>query len=299
MKEYLDDIKNLYKNVIHYNSEPEYYVEAYQQECHYEIYVNDCLVYSQYENVQQANHAITINPTILKSGPIEVKIKLMALGTIEDKEYTTLEENTGFELIIFKRDKQVPWEGLEYDLVAEYIAPTTTGEKGGSFKNTGIPIYEDTFTLDVEVPYHSTGWSESQLIVDQKGIETEVLTYYKDIHRIIKERNHKEWQRKFLSKETEIAQMIYATKDDMKKRVASYSSSFETAYLDVLPIENYKVVFYGNGRIIGLESLEHKGESALISIQEIEQGEEKMKAYIFHTLYLHKPKGSNTLEVIR
>ncbi|WP_062063032.1 hypothetical protein [Aquimarina longa] len=291
MNNSFNKIANLYKEVEHYNIEPEYYIEGYQSGCFYEILVNDVLVFKHYENVGLMNHATPINSRILKSGSQKVTIKLFPLGKIDSKEYTTIDADDSFRLKIFKRDKKQPYEAGDYDIVKEHYATLTDG----------LPYYEETFTFEAEVPYELKGWSESQVLteMDQKELEKEVLSYYKDFSKIISKKNSEIWQDKLINREKEIAQANYFKKEDTKEIAEEYLESIKTNFFEMLPIENYELVFYGDGKIVKLESKEHKKESALISIEERDYQGIARKAYIFHGLSLHKLKDSNKLEIIR
>jgi hypothetical protein len=292
-------IENIYKSVQHFDTEPEYYIEGHQSGCYYEIYVNDILVFKYYKNIGLANHATLINAKILKSGTQTVTVKLFPLGKVGGENYLTLDDDTRFELEIFKRDKTTPWEGLDYDVVKTYFAPTVTGEDTGAFKHAGALMYEETFTFEAKVPYELKGWSESQNLKNQEGLEEEVLTFYKNFGRIMSGRNYDEWERLIYEKEKEIAFSKYANKDDMKRIYRTYYANVKTNILEVQEIKDYELTYYANGNIVCLESKKLRKESALITIQEREYKGKPRKAYVTPVLYLHKPKDSNKLEIIR
>lgn len=61
----------------------------------------------------------------------------------------------------------------------------------------------------------------------------------------------------------------------------------------ILALEKYKMIFYGNGKVVSLVRIddEFRGESAIIG--------ETEDNYNFYPIYLHRPKVGAPLEVIR
>ncbi|WP_062060111.1 hypothetical protein [Aquimarina longa] len=296
----IDKILELHKQKINYTSMPQYFIEGHQSGCYYEIYVNGFLVFNHYKNVGLANHAIPINSVILKSGTQRVTVKLFALGKIGDKEYPTLQSNTRFRLKIFKRDKATPWEGLDYDVVKEYFAPTTTGKDTGSFKNVGVPMFEETFTFEAEVPYELTGWSESEDLSNEEDLEKQVLLFFKNYSEIIQNIDEEKWvEMVFQSEKEQIHSTDYFGKEEVEKRVNEYKNTFDNEILEVQPLDKYKIILGAEGRVVSLKSIERKGKSAFSFIQNIDYNGRRVKSRSSRYLYLHKPKGSNKLEIIR
>lgn len=297
-------IEQLYSNVkqLNYDSMPQYFIEAHQSGCYYEVYINGILNDTRYINAGTMNNAIPINDNILKSGPQKVTIKLFPLGEIDGKEYPTLTERTRFTLEIFKRDKATPWEGLDYDVVHNYFAPTTTGEEAGPFAHANEPMYEDTFTFNAEVPYELTGWSESQVIEGQEGIEQEVLDFYKEYADVIQNQDEEKWVQMVETKELEYFKSVFYNdklSEKFKKRINELSLPFDSKFKKRFPLDPYDMIFGGDGKVVTLKSTVELGGSAFsYGVEEIENGDSfKFREYTY--IYLHKPKGSNKLEIIR
>ncbi|MDO6519045.1 hypothetical protein [Zobellia uliginosa] len=281
---------------------PQYYIEAHQSGCFYEVYINGILCTVRYINAGAMNNAIPINDKILKSGPQKVTIKLFPLGEIDGKEYPTLTERTRFTLEIFKRDKATPWEGLDYDVVHNYFAPTTTSEEAGPFAHANEPMYEETFTFNAEVPYELTGWSDSQVIEGQEGIEQEVLDFYKEYADVIQNQDEKKWVQMVETKELEYFKSIFyndKSSEKFKKRIKLLSLPFDSKFKKRFPLDPYEMILGGDGKVITLKNKVKLGKSAFsFGVEEIENGESyKYRDYPY--LFLHKPKGSDKLEIIR
>ncbi|MDO6811267.1 hypothetical protein Q4603_21805 [Zobellia galactanivorans] len=298
-------IEQLYSNVkpLKYGSMPQYFIEAHQSGCYYEVYINGILNDTRYINAGTMNNAIPINDNILKSGPQKVTIKLFPLGEIDGKVYTTLTERTRFTLEIFKRDKATPWEGLDYDVVHHYFAPTTTGEEARPFAHANEPMYEETFTFNAEVPYELTGWSDSQVIEGQEGIEQEVLDFYKEYADVIRNQDEDKWAEMVKTREQEYLRSVYyndKSKEGFKKRVAYFTNTFDNEFIEKMPLDKYEITFSANGKIVTLKSLDYPGESAFSFKENRNRHNGERDKYIAsHYIFLHKPKGSNKLEIIR
>ncbi len=296
----LNRILELHKEKLDYTTMPQYFIEGLQSGCYYEIYVNGLIVFSHYKNVGLANHATPINSVILKSGTQTVTVKLFPLGKIGDENYLTLDDDTRFELEIFKRDKTTPWEGLDYDVVKTYFAPTVTGEDTGAFKYAGAPMYEETFTFEAEVPYELKGWSESKNLSKEEKIEEEILLSLKSYSKILQEKNEEKWvEMTFHSNQEKIHSENYFGKEEIKRRVDEFKNIFDNEALEVQPLDKYEVIFGGNGRVVTLKSIERKGKSAFSFIQNIDYKGKRVKVRSSRYVYFHKPKGSNKLEIIR
>ncbi len=289
-------IERLYSNVesLDYTTMPQYFIEGYQSGCYYEVYINGILRFKHYRNTGLMNHATPINDLILKSGTQKVTIKLFPLGKIDDKEYTTIDANDSFRLKIFKRDKKQPYEAGDYDVVKEHYATLTDG----------LPYYEETFTFEAEVPYQLKGWSESQVLteMDQKELEQKILTFYDHYADVIYDQDEKEWVEMIKNRELEYLKSVHynnSTNSKIRNRIDNFTLAFDSNFKEKFPLDTYEIIFGGDGKVVTLKSLIELGKSPYYyGIEEIKNGKSyKYKEYRY--LYLHKPKGSNQLEIIR
>jgi hypothetical protein len=103
------------------------------------------------------------------------------------------------------------------------------------------------------------------------------------------------------SKEKIVAQQFFFTK---KKSLERWESNYLINFnpnkrkeLEMQPLENFKLVFYGNGRLVTLErtDLQYRGESALMSRYK-EKDDKYYRSYYY--LVLHRPKRGGKLESI-
>ncbi len=294
-------IENLHKEIKHYDTETMYMIKADQSACFYELFVNDFLVFRHFEQTSLLGHAVSINDAILKSGLQEVTVKLYPIGEYKGKNYNTFSKNAEIEILIEKYDNAN--EDSDDEEVLKIKIPQIEN-KDNLIRIKGLPYYEHTFTFNAEVPYTLKGWSESQDLtkMDKDELEKEVVTFYKSFRNLIKLKQSKEIEDQIYSREKEIAQSNFYSKEKLKKLTTELKSNLITP-IDIPPLEkDYKLVFYGNGNVVKLESKKYKSinnNSALSVIDELNYIGKLRKAKVFLSLALHKPKGSNKLEIIR
>ncbi|MBF4519561.1 hypothetical protein IRZ71_24755 [Flavobacterium sp. ANB] len=100
-------------------------------------------------------------------------------------------------------------------------------------------------------------------------------------------------------KEKETCQSLFYTKKELKEVLESYLDAFIIPNYQIQPLENYKLKFYGEGKIVCLEieSLDNhlRGESALWA--KLDEGDGVMADFFQYYLYI--PEGKDELEILR
>lgn len=295
-------IDELYNSVqpLSYNSKPVYYIEASQSGCFYELYVNGRGVFKLYEQVGLVGHGVCINDAILKTGMQEVTIKLYPLGQTEIENFETFTKNARIDVKVEKYD-------LLDDTIDEEVARMKVPQiedKSNLIRIKNLPYFEHTFTFYAEVPYEVKGWSESQDLtkMNQEELEKEVVAFHNNYANIIHNQDEAKWVELTKNRELEylISEEYNDTKSEsVKERKKELKEIFDSEFKKKEPLDPYEMVFGGNGRFVALKSTVEKGESALSFGIESEENGEMVKFRYYSYLYLHKPKGSNQLEIIR
>ncbi|WP_417786325.1 hypothetical protein [Tenacibaculum sp.] len=189
------------------------------------------------------------------------------------------------------------------DYVATFSIPNTE-DKNNSIPIKGLPYYEHTFTFYAEVPYEVTGWSESQDLtkMDQKQLKNEVVAFYNNLSDVIYNQDEAKWVDFVKNRELEFLKSeAYndVNEESIKDRIRSFKQIFDSSFKRKVPLDKYKMIFGGKGRIVALKSIERTGRAAFsFGINDTYLGK-KRKTRISRYIYLHKPKGSNKLEIIR
>ncbi|MCO7186539.1 hypothetical protein NH341_14045 [Tenacibaculum sp. XPcli2-G] len=297
-------IDKLYSNIqpLQYKSMNRYFIEANQSGCFYELYVNGRMVFKLFKQVGLMGHTTCINDAILKSGMQEVTVKLYPLGQTEVERFDTFTKNARIEVKIEKYDTQV--EDSDEKVVTFKIPEASTRSKN-DIKIEGLPYYEHTFTFYAEVPYEVTGWSESQDLtkMNQKQLEKEVVAFYNNLSDVIYNQDEAKWVSLVKKRELEFLKSeAYndVNKESIKDRIRSFKQIFDSKFKKKEPLDKYEMIFGGNGRIVALKSLIDRGYGAFShGYEEVTRDGRKSKIRNYEYIYLHKPKGSNKLEIIR
>ncbi|WP_281980604.1 hypothetical protein [Tenacibaculum mesophilum] len=288
---------------------PQYFIEADQIGCFYELYVNGRLVFEHFEQTGLMGHTTCINDAILKSGKQEVTVKLYPLGQTEVERFDTFTKNAKINIEVTKWDKALEDKpnSKEYENYDDHVATfniPNTEDKNNSIRIKGLPYYEHTFTFYAEVPYEVTGWSESQDLtkMNQKQLEKEVVAFYNNLSDVIYNQDEAKWVSLVKNRELEFLKSeAYndVNEESIKDRIRSFKQTFDSSFKRKVPLDKYKMIFGGKGRIVALKSIERTGRAAFsFGINDTYLGK-KRKTRISRYIYLHKPKESNKLEIIR
>lgn len=162
--------------------------------------------------------------------------------------------------------------------------------------------YEENFIFDAHVPYRVADLEDSEVLVTNdteklKELEKEVVAKYNQIRNIYLNGTKDELADLYYEREKRYAQQMYLTPSEIKNRWDKeilFRTDPNINFFDLKPIENYKLVFYGKGKIVTLLKI-NNNQSSLWGGNKV-KGEED-----FYTMYfsidLHRPKGSKELVV--
>lgn len=243
----------------------------------FQVYINDILVAYYYKN-GGTSLTLPINREILGPGKQNVKIILKS-----DKE---LDENE-LKYYKFRILKYASFDSPDYDVVVDC--------KFDMDKNKPAKEITQSWDFTSEVPYQVAGWSQSTVLLneDKDALLKEVLDTYNNFKDILQKKDTGTFFAKTKTRDAEIDQALNLSSSDSKKDQIEASATIQNI-IEVLPIENYKMVFYGNGRMVSLIRTDdkNKDESAL-------QAKLKDNSTEIYELVLHRPKKGSPLEVIR
>ncbi len=282
---------------------PQYYIRANQSGCYYELYVNGVVIFTNYKNVGLVNHETPINHAILQSGVQKVTVKLFPLDKMGKKEYETLTKHSRIEIDILKLDKAKP-NIKEYKKVKEYKI-TNFDDSDHDVRLKDLPYYEHTFTFNAKVPYVLKGWSDSQDLtkMDQDQLEKEIVAFHNKFADIIYNQDQAKWLELVKNREEEFVTSVAYNdikENNIKRRINDFKQIFNSEFKKKEPLQKYKMIFGSGGKTVALKSVEEKGVSAFSFGRNLDDLDgEKTPTRSFRYLYLHKPKGSNNLEIIK
>lgn len=295
-------VETMLNNVKHFNYEPMYYLTYRQNSCFSEILVNDIPVNKNFKE-QTDGWTLPINNYIFKSGLQKVTFRLYPAGKSFNVDLSTLVYDTEMNIEITESDNDK--REKEGKKIISYATPlsTTTNEYGNSiseFEATGKMYYEASFTFNANVPYEFDSLSKAIDLRKQDPhiLEKKVITFYKNQWELINNKKTDDYFSYLFLKEKETCQSTYDTRTDLEENLEAYLQPFTIDSFKLEPLENYKIVFYGDGKIVCLEltSLDNRlrGESALWGKYNQDGVRAKFRKY-----YLYIPEGKSELEIIR
>jgi hypothetical protein len=294
-------IKDLYKTVQHRDKAVEYRANIQVGACNFELLINDIPVEQFFGNANGTfNTSTPINDAILKSGKQRWKLILYP-GFKDNQPTTALSPNVLIDIEI---------EGLKHtangvEALTEPVALLTTPQRQNAegkevYTEAGKPtaVYEGTF--DANVPYTLTGWSESTDLrkEDQEQLKKELLSYYEEYAGYYRSKNTERIMEAVAGKEKERAQYFFLDASGLQETYNDYTAFLAFPSPRVLPIEHYRLRFYGDGKIVTLERADFPNIGEPVTrIEYADRNNKPVTEYMF--CYLHRKKPGMKLEMIR
>ncbi|QCE43116.1 hypothetical protein [Psychroserpens sp. NJDZ02] len=306
------DILDLYKTVQHFEEEQHYGVRIKSANCNFEILINDKKVF--FVNRNKIGSVINgayapINYGLLKSGNQKITIRILPAVQNRQTEikYPTL-QNAQLDIEIVADDFMDGESTGEYSIF-EWESPKeikfieSEGIEMPYFTQPDLPVFEHRDSFIAEIPFDIDGWNNSVNLItndkeELKELTEEAVTIFKELHKNFQEKNLDKIANLVYQKEKRVAQQLYFKESDCRENWDYYTEDYKSDNFTMVPLENFKLVFFGNGKMIGLElnGPKFQWDSALYS-KYIEKGN-KGYSKTFYRFLLHRPKPGAPLEVI-
>ena len=279
------DIKNIYQKVKRSDYNPRYLVDYSSVDCTYKILINgvDAVIIVAPGTVGGAVDPIT--PNILKSGKQKLKVIITPPRNQawEPQEFLTSHSSLKFTISHgeFGKDKMD-----DYEVVYEFESPKITKDD--------IPSLELDGEFYAEVPYVLEGWTNSKDLRKIPHIEEKVVAVYNQYRTILENKDTLAYADMMYKKELEVAKGLFW--DRQKDSEERWDDLVEVINAPgyYQPIENYELRFLADGKVVELRRNDgrNKGQTVIRRV-------DPNRIVRFQSLYLHMPKGSDQLEVIR
>ncbi|SDI19340.1 hypothetical protein [Chryseobacterium jejuense] len=285
-------ISEIEQKVNSFSSRPYYSVDFDNSNsgCQFEILINDIPVAKKIGIGGALTSSAPINSCILNSGKQKLKIKLYP--NIGKNQLTVSDKNTPlFTLsIAYRKDA---WDYNDINEVLVFQLPSIP------IPESGLPYFEKEFEFDAEVPYQFEGWSNSKDLTKVADIEQKVLDKYKEIQRLLANKDYSTFEKMKKQKDSEMNISFYLKPNEIIEGVKFDKDAFTEKNAVVQPLDNAKVVFYGYNRLVTLENISDKGSALRTKIKhEAKDGKVKEETIKFPILF-HMSQNSDELEVIR
>ena len=262
----------------------------------HELYINDILAVSRSRG---SNAAIDINPYVLKNGKYKIKLRLLPYWHLNETTVSKSDiENARLFFGSYIRNKETD-EILNYkaDVALPIVAP-----------KEDVPYFEQEWEVELtDLPYELEGWSKGQDLRkwDKDKLEKKVVAFHQKIRKILNDGNSEEWMKLIQKRFDEVCIFDYLSEKqieedlkEIKEDVEEYSKG------TMIPLEDYELKLYAEGKLVTLERKTHtkefnnyspldiKGWSPLIS---------KGTTYgaAPYPILLYLPEGSDEFVIIR
>ena len=282
-----------------YNKQPIYAIRPIQNNCIFEILVNDLPIYREF-TLEKLATPLVINDRILKSGPQTITYRLYPIGDLMVQEYgteetiSTLRKNTSMKIEVIQYEDSKLGERLSDEIViARHTSPID--KNTDEFIGVGLPYYENTFTFEATVPYENEGWLEGQDLskYDHEELEEIIKKKNLDIGKLYMDKNLDSLIKLEFVKSNTYNIASYRAKEDIQEIFDNYKNKV-LKDKDIQPLEGYQMEFYSEHKIVTLRysittppDPRLKGQPALYYLYKDEYG----TLVDFLSIYLFLPKG--------
>lgn len=242
----------------------------------YEIYLNGMPVEKYYSN-ESSSSEIPLNDFILEGGN-----QLLEVVLLPNKDKTEVDKlgMDNFEVKLYKYSEGLSNISNENGLLLTSI----------DFKNElkELPIIKKTINIDLEVSYTINGWKNSVNLKNenQETLLKEVLEKYEQVRESINQGDFEGFEKLYSKKNIETYESYYNNQEVIKEDKNWMRERIVKSKHNMLPITDYKLIYYSNGKVIALENKNR--ESPLIA--NINNFEE------VYSILLHRPKAGAPLE---
>lgn len=260
------------------------------------IYFNDIKIS---EENTPLNTSIDLNPYVLKNGKYKVKIKIFPLFRRGDAEVKPEDIKTCklFFGNYFKIKETGEIKNFNTDISLPIDVP----------KNP-VPYFEQEWEVEItELPYKLEGWSKGQNLtkMDEKELQSKVVEFYENVKNILNNGEGEKYLKLWQYADKELPSYYYTTQGQYDKLSQNTIEDVEeNCKGTMIPLEDYEMKIYGNGKLVTLERKLHtkefnnyspldiKGWSPLIS-------KGKISGAADYPILLYLPEGSKEFVIIR
>ncbi len=284
----------LIKEIKHYPEEPTYMVYINNEQCYYELLIND-VIFDRYFSEGKRMSPFYINSHILKSGKQTLTYRLYpntAMG------FETLAEFTNLKVEIGVVDQK---KGISFSNMDTILVHQAARNPDNTFIATGKDYYEFTIEFDAQVPYEEVGWTKSkdlrQMDPDTLLARTELAYQY--IIDLIKNKDKDTFAKLHYYSLSHQIKNNYDDIETAKKASTFINSFFNEPTLKINKLQGFTLKLYGNGKIIALQLTNpdpfYKLKSAIGGFYKDEDGD---RTLLTLKLLLHLPEGKDTFEIL-
>lgn len=154
-------------------TEPYYIVDFNSSVCNFDIFINDLPAFTHHVGGGISSHT-PINHFILESGIQNIKLNILPL-----KGETSLRSDGFFKIKIFSYDSSTG----QYDNINEVFRYEQ------DFSQSDVPVKNVINEFKAEINYKIPGWQISESLDPESVNKNEIVSYFKLIYEMFKEKN--------------------------------------------------------------------------------------------------------------
>lgn len=260
------------------------------------VYFNDIKIS---EENTPLNSMIDVNGYALKNGKYKIKIQIFPVFRRGDTMVSPEDiKSCHFSFGSFIRNRET----------GDISDSQTYNQLSLKIPNTSVPYFEQEWEVEIkDLPYELDGWSKGQDLskLDKKELEKKVVSFHEKIRDILNKGNADEWASLTKKRSEETAKFYYSNSkqyessvEENKQNVIKYCTNM------MIPLEDYEMKLYAEGRLVTLERRNHtmefnhkspldiKGWGAIIR-----KGQKSGAAD--YRILLYQPQGSDDFVIIR
>ena len=258
--------------------EPFYELEIKTGNCWIEILVNNLPVFSNYEDGGMAVD-YPINDAIIENGTQSLEIRLLASDGTE-----SISRYADYEVKVFVKEANA--EGSGRKLV--YEVPQNT-----DYKEKPLFISTQKASFRAEIPYKNIGWTDSVDLLDfpKDMLLQELKEKLHKITAIYNSKNITDYRKLYNNRVEEHNKSFYLTDEEIRENAESTFSGLPEK-LESIDWQTYQLVFYGEGKLVSLQTRKQPPGFVFESLNKDEYGFTEM-------LLFHKKTNDSPLEIIR
>ena len=296
-----ESITEITSQLKQYKEQPSHHAEVNSSACSFQLLINDMPAVSHY-NQGGLSVSMPINPLILKSGKQTYTLRLYPGYYKEDKELKqvkALAKETKLNFSISVKH----WNDANKKSQEIFVFTLPSKENKDGFKEfdfAGQTYYEFKGVFDATVPYELKGWSDGEKFDTKKlsDLEEEVLSAYTKLGNDMTKKDVEAEYKFAKTRTTEMAVAMYLDKNAIEASYQNDTEEYNSKDFTIQPFENYKMVIYGDGKVVALERTDskYKGQSALRAKFVNDEGKKRVN---FYNLLLYRPVKNGPLVPIR
>ncbi|WP_294481566.1 hypothetical protein [uncultured Bacteroides sp.] len=268
--------------VTRYPHQPAYYVQVNKNGCRIVVKVDDIPLGYNFAEDEGQSMLYPINDHLFSSGEHILSVEVFPLTTQQ-----TISAGTWVNLkVILFPEKH----GHEREMIAELNVPNDIGKQK-------LPAYCDSLHFKSTLPFdHKQILHTAKDLRKVSNLEAKVLAHYNKIREMMITGQYYEYYKMRLSSTWVLTDMHYLTEEDLESTYLDPNKLFrfncQVKNWEIAPIENYKMVICGNGKLVYLQRIDTMDEVLRTKCDDMDENYEFTNTCF---IILYMPQGSDEL----